>query len=487
MSALASTLAASPVTGARQPTRPVAAPVPASALAPSVTLPLRFVVTGFASLLTGMVLLVVRPDLLTAYHYNQYVVAATHLFVLGFLGSVVMGATYQLVPVALETRLFSERLARWQYLFHLVGFVGMVWMFWRWDLKQVGHFGSVFGFGVALFVYNVGRTLRQVRQWNVVATGLASALVWLSLTVLVGLVIATGKCTYDSAERLGPANPLWAMLTGLGALAAWVQRFDALGVMHGHAHLGVVGFFVMMIVAVSYKLVPMFTLGELQSERRAVWSVWLLNLGLAALFFALVLRGGWRLAAAALMVAGLGLYVAEVVAILRARRRRVLDWGLRHYVTALGLLAGTALLGLVLSWPGLPVTMFTAQLETVYGWLGIVGVVSFTVLGFLYKIVPFLVWYHSYSPAVGRARIPGMADLYSPRLQVAGYWLFLGGFLGAAAGAALGRAVVARVAVIVLLGGLAVFGINLGFMLRHFYRPQLTPLSPIAPARGSHS
>ena len=36
--------------------------------------------------------------------------------------------------------------------------------------------------------------------------------------------------------------------------------------MHAHAHLGVVGVFILMIVTVSYKLVPMFTLGELQSE-----------------------------------------------------------------------------------------------------------------------------------------------------------------------------------------------------------------------------
>jgi len=294
-----------------------------------------------------------------------------------------------------------------------------------------------------------------------------------------------GKCTYDSTETLAPSNPLWAMLKGLQATAALVTRFDALGLMHAHAHLGVVGFFVMMIVVVSYKLVPMFTLGELQSERRAAWSVRLLNTGVAGLFLALVLRSAWKFAAALVIVAALGLYLAEIRAILRARRRRVLDWGLRYYVTALGLLAMLGLLGLVLCWPGLPVTRFTSQLETVYGWLGIVGVVSFTVLGFLYKIVPFLVWYHSYSREVGRAKVPSMADLYSPGLQVAGYWLFLTGLAGAAVGAALGQAMLARVGAAVLLGSLAVFGVNLGLMLRHFFRPQVTPIGTPAVAKAS--
>ena len=39
------------------------------------------------------------------------------------------------------------------------------------------HFGSLVAAGAGLFVYNVGRTLRRVQQWNVVASGIASALV----------------------------------------------------------------------------------------------------------------------------------------------------------------------------------------------------------------------------------------------------------------------------------------------------------------------
>ena len=111
--------------------------------APSVTLPLRFMVTGMLALFTGVSLLVLRPEMLATYHYNQYVIAATHLFVLGWICTIVMGAMYQLVPVALETKLYSEKLAAWQFVFHLVGFTGMVWMFWTWNMKQVGHFGSV--------------------------------------------------------------------------------------------------------------------------------------------------------------------------------------------------------------------------------------------------------------------------------------------------------------------------------------------------------
>src|SRR5688572_26488625 len=227
--------------------KPCRVPVKKAAIAdvhaPSVSLPLRFILTGMLSLFTGVVWLVARPDILATYHYNQYVIAVTHLFVLGWVCSVIMGAMYQLVPVALETRLHSERLARWHFVLHTFGFLGMVAMFWVWDMKQVGHFGSAFGLGVGLFVYNLGRTLMRIPRWNVIAAGVASALAWLFLTMLAGLFLASAKC--------------WPQ----------INPFDAIAAMHAHAHLGVVGFFVMMLVAVSYKLVPMFTLGDLQSPR----------------------------------------------------------------------------------------------------------------------------------------------------------------------------------------------------------------------------
>ena len=91
-------------------------------------------VTGLAALLFGMGWLTARPSLLATYHYNQSVIAATHLFVLGWICTVVMGSMYQLVPVALETRLYSERLAAVQFVCHVVGFIGMVascFLLWR--------------------------------------------------------------------------------------------------------------------------------------------------------------------------------------------------------------------------------------------------------------------------------------------------------------------------------------------------------------------
>ena len=101
------------------------------------------------------------------YHYTPHLIAMTHLFVLGFICSIVMGAMYQLVPVTLETQLFSERLVKWQFAAHLIGFTGMVWAFWNFNMVLVGAFGSLLTLGVGLFVFNMACTLAKVKNWKV--------------------------------------------------------------------------------------------------------------------------------------------------------------------------------------------------------------------------------------------------------------------------------------------------------------------------------
>jgi len=241
-----------PKVAPRKPARPTATPNLAGLRAASVRLPLCFVLIGVLSLLVSTGFLLAQPDLLAMYHYTPHLIAITHLFVLGFICSIVIGAMYQLVPVTLETQLFSERLVKWHFVAHVSGFVGMVFAFWNFNMALVGVFGSLLTLGVGLFVFNLIGTLAKVKGWNAIKFGITTALFWLSSTVAAGLLLAASK--------------IWSFIS-----------FQPLAAMHAHAHLGVVGVFVMMIVTVSYKLVPMFTLSELQSARRAWWSVALIS------------------------------------------------------------------------------------------------------------------------------------------------------------------------------------------------------------------
>jgi hypothetical protein len=439
--------------GLQKTVRPSATPNLAGMQAAAVRLPLCFVLTGVLSLLFSTGVLLAQPDLLAMYHYTPHLIAITHLFVLGFICSIVMGAMYQLVPVTMETQLFSERLVKFQFAAHVIGFVGMVWAFWNFNMAMVGVFGSVLTLGVGLFVFNLACTLAKVKRWNTINFGITSALLWLSATVAVGLFITASK--------------FWTFFA-----------FQPLAGMHAHAHLGVVGVFVMMIVTVSYKLVPMFTLSELQSERRAWCSVALINIGLLGIFITVLFQEPFRLSFALVLISGFLLYGWELMAILRARNRRTLDWGMKYFLTAIGLLVPLSVLAPALTWPGLPVTAVTMQLESVYGLVALFGLVGLAILGMLYKIVPFLVWFHSYSRHIGRAKVPALADMYSVSLQIAGYWSFLAGLTVLYVATALSREAGIRWGGGLLVLSLVIFAVNMGNILSHFVRPKIEAFAP---------
>jgi hypothetical protein len=453
--------------------------------ATAIRLPLAFMVTGLLALVVGVSWLVARPDLLATYHYSQYVIAVTHLFLLGWICSIIMGAMYQLVPVALETRLYSERLARWQFAFHLIGFIGMVWMFKVWNMKQVGHFGTVMAVGVGMFVFNIARTLLRVPKWNVTATAVTGALFWISLTIAAGLSIATAKCTYESTEGLAAAGGVRSIVSGLRSLAGFISHFDAISAMHAHAHLGGVGFFTLLIIGVSYKLVPMFTLSEIQSHRRASLSVALLNLGLAGSFLTILVRSAWKLGFALVVIAALAVYGWELTAILRARKRRALDWGIRYFLTAAALFVPLAILSVVLSWPGLTLNPLVGQLENLYGFLGLIGVVSFAIMGMLYKIIPFLVWFGVYSKHVGRAQVPALADMYSHQLQMFGYWSYLAGLSITSMAIVRESAPGVRIGSVLLASSVFLLLVNTGKILAHLVQPRLAPLPSLSPTKAA--
>ncbi len=427
-------------------------------------------ITGILALALGVVWLVLQPSVLATYHYNQHVIALTHLFVLGWICTIVMGAMYQLVPVALETKLYSERLAKFQFLIHVVGFVGMVWMFRKWNMTDVGHYGSALGFGVALFVYNIVRTLLRVPKWNVIATAVASALGWIGLTILAGLMLACAKVTFDPDAEATMASNI------VNSIASVVRRFDPISAMHAHAHLGAVGFFVMLIVGVSYKLIPIFTLSEIQSPRRALASVVMLNAGLIGAFVCILTRSPLKVGFAGLIAVALVIYGWELVAILRARKRGPLDWGIRYFLTAVALMLPLSLIGIALAWPTLPMNAKTGQLENVYGFLGLIGVVSFAIIGMLYKILPFLVWFGAYSKHIGLAKVPALADLYSATLQVIGYWNFLAGLAVTITGTLLASELWIRIGGSLIALSVGTLLINVLRIVSHLVHPQLLPL-----------
>jgi hypothetical protein len=357
-------------------------------------LPLAFMALALVWLIVAAVMLVSSPELLAAPHSAPAVIALTHAWVLGAFVTVATGAVYQLAPVALGTTLASERFGWFHFVCHLVGVAGMVYAFWHWDLVLLGEFGALVGVGIITFAANALATVVYSKKRDAVAWSLALATMWLVVTVLAGLTLT--------------ANRRWNF---------WPT--DPLLLLRAHAHLGLIGFFVTMLQGVTFRLVPMFTLGDVPNWRPVRVGLWFTQIALVGLTPALAWHHGYLAAACGvLLLAGL---VASAIAFkqtLSTRKKRVLDSGLRAFVSGLGGMFVAAAVGVVLVWPTFAGTSAPGGCSAmVYGILIIVGVLLPAIGGMMCKIVPFLTWMRAYGPKVGREPTPSAGALVKPQLE----------------------------------------------------------------------
>jgi hypothetical protein len=179
--------------------------------------------------------------------------------------------------------------------------------------------------------------------------------------------------------------------------------------------LGWVG---VLVIGVAYQVVPMFQMTPGYSDKLTSWLTW-------AIFAALVL---WTIVQATLGDAGEALarglalalaagYVTFALITLdlqRQRRRRLADvtldfWrvGMVCLIVAAGCWA-VRLVGIV----ALP-----QAFDVFLGVLAIVGVAVSVVNGMLYKIGPFLVWFHLQTQSAGRGTVPHMKKILGDAAQ----------------------------------------------------------------------
>ncbi len=109
--------------------------------------------------------------------------------------------------------------------------------------------------------------------------------------------------------------------------------------------------------------------------------------------------------------------------------------------------------------------------------MGLLGVVSFAIIGMFYKIIPFLVWYGSYSRQIGLSKVPSLADLYSPALQAVGYWTYVAGLVATTLAIVLANAVAVRFGCVLLALSLGTLALNVIKILSHLIHPKIEPLN----------
>jgi hypothetical protein len=278
----------------------------------------------------------------------------------------------------------------------------------------------------------------------------------------------------------------WLLLTVSAGLLLAINRFwhllplDPLALLRAHAHLGLVGFFLTLLQGVTFRLVPMFTLGEVPDWRPVSAGLWLSQTGLLGLVPALAWHAGYAAAGfGALIFAGLLASGTALRRTLATRKKRRLDPGVAAFLRGLAALPLAAVLGLLLVWPKNPWGSAPGGFNAmVYAVVLFAGGLPPAIAGMMCKIVPFLTWMRAYGPKVGRGPTPAASALTHPRRETWAFALQSAAVLPLAAGVWLQNIPLLRVGAWTLAAGLGLFLADMIGVLKHLWRPVTAQKNP---------
>ena len=375
--------------------------------APPLSIPMSFFVTAPLFLvIAGLVLLVNGSAVLTT-PLLPITFGLAHLGTLGFLGVVMMGALYQMTPVVAVAPVRAIRLAHVVHFFLATGILMLV--LWSHQLIPPGMAHSVFGsIGLAVLVlaFTVGVALAKSKTNSPSVAGMRFAVACLVIVMLLGNWMSTS----------------WYTTNFPGHRSYYVQV---------HFTIAILGWVGGLLTAVAWQTLPMFYMTPEVSKTKA-WSLFaLIVVGVSGALLVMIFsvfgfleNAGSELAAIAALPAAFAVWIWHpkiVLTSLANRRRSRVDPSIKFW--RVGMLM--ALPTFVCAGLAVFVTHQTwgPRFDLLFGWCAIFGWAGLIVHGMLTRIGPFLIWFHRFSPHIGRIPVPAMRRMIPDKLIEAGWKL----------------------------------------------------------------
>lgn len=363
---------------------------------------LPFYIYAAAAFLCGTLLLLLRTDIVGVHHFNPHTLAITHTMALAWGTMIIFGASHQLLPVLIEGKLHSDVMAYLTFGFAGVGIPVLIFGFYVFDVglpMQIG--GVLINIGVLFYVVNVFSSAfksnkRNAHAWYVIASAL-----WLFTTTSFGLLLVF--------------NFRWKILAG--------SSVDYLSL---HAHLGIVGWFVLMVIGVGSRLIPMFLISK-YTNNKILWLIFaLLNAALISFscFFLHELSSALFYIPVALGLLAIALFVRHCYKAYKYRIRRSVDPQMKTSLLSLGQM----LAALIVAFAFLPDAK-SPGIVLIYGFCIFFGWLTAIIMGMTFKTMPFIVWNRVYHNRAHQGKTPAPKDLFSEGTYKLMLYTYLGGFV----------------------------------------------------------
>lgn len=362
--------------------------------APSASVVLPHYIFAAFSFLVLTVLIFASGNSFIGHYFSPRLLAITHTGTLGWGSMIIFGAMYQLIPAILQIKLFNEILAKITFCIMALGIILLVYSFWIFDTGLPMQAGASLTFvAIVLFCVNIFFTIRKIKNWTLEADYILTSTLWLFLTAAIGLFM-----TFNFRKVfLEESHLLYLKI---------------------HAHVGFIGWFLLLIIGVASKLIPMFLMAHGLNKRKLSISFYMINIGLICLLVY------WYLFTDSLLtwifiipiVIGIFLFLSYLLQAYNNRLKKGLDIGLKHSLIAFLIVLLSLASGIAACFESKINQDFLSQIILIYGTSILLGFISGLILGQTYKTLPFIVWLHKYKKLLGKQQTPLPKELYSEKI-----------------------------------------------------------------------
>ena len=362
---------------------------------------LPFYLYAAISFLTATLLLFFSTSAFTQHYFHPKTLAITHTMALGWGTMIILGASHQLVPVLIEGRLYSIKLAYSSFALAAAGIPLVLYGFYLFNMGWTAQWGAMLiNAAILTYLVNLAFSMVKSKKENVHAVFVFTAVLWLLLTTIVGLLLV---CNFS----------------------ATILPNDSLHYLPLHAHMGMIGWLLLLVTGVGSRLIPMFLISK-YSNTKLLWVNYaLINGGLLAfiIFFLYFPETFFYLLPVAAILFGYYCYSC-----FKQRIRKQVDEQMKiSLLSIIIILLPVNLLFIIIEW--MLVGTVNTQLMLVYGFVVFFGWITSIIFGMTFKILPFIVWNKVYHPQVGLGKTPNPKDLFSSRIFTTLCIVYLLGFV----------------------------------------------------------
>ena len=236
-----------------------------------------------------------------------------------------------------------------------------------------------------------------------------------------------------------------------------------------HAHIGIIGWFLLLVTGIGSRLIPMFLISKYNNQKQLWWVYWLINGGL--LFFILdflytqsrvVLTISVLTVAAAIILFGNYCYCAY-----QQRIRKKVDEQMK-----VSLLSVLMMILPVIFLLAIIVVMAWSENENInlvisYGFIIFFGWITAIILGMTFKTLPFIIWNKVYHRLAGKGKEPNPKYLFSHNVFKYMAVAYILGFVLFVAGILFTNTIILQVAAVFLLLTAVLYNFNVIKLLIH--------------------